>query len=278
MSVGSGIVISRRAGLAGYLAGTLALGAVAVAGMTAAHATETLKLKTVVSIPNGGKITSFDISFVDTGSGVYILGDRTNKGVDVIDTATNTYLRNAGAGLFKGVVLVNGVANNDVSGPDGVMVVNGTEIWVGDGDSTLKILSLANGTLLATISTGGTTRVDEMCFDTVHNIGFVANNAESPPFITAVDAATRQIKGKIPFDGFSNGTPNATNGIEQCQFNPRDNKIGAGDQRPWQQHGARRRVSHQSAEPSGRGDLRYPARTLRRATGTGHWSARGQLW
>src|SRR5216683_3712385 len=129
MSVGSGTAISRRAGLAGYLAGALALGAVAVAGTTAAHATETLKLKTVVSIPNGGKITSFDISFVDTGSGVYILGDRTNKGVDVIDTATNTYLRNAGAGLFKGVVLVNGVANNDVSGPDGVMVVNGTEIW-----------------------------------------------------------------------------------------------------------------------------------------------------
>jgi len=68
-----------------------------------------------------------------------------------------------------------------------------------------------------------------MCFDPVHNIGFVANNAENPPFITAVNARTHTIIGKIIF----NGTPqngggigvNATNGIEQCQFNPRDNNI-----------------------------------------------------
>jgi hypothetical protein len=202
-----------------------------MAGTMAAHATETLKLKTVVSVPNGGKITSFDISFVDTAAGTYILGDRTNKGVDVIDTATNTYLRNAGAGLFTGVVLVNGVANNNLSGPDGVMTVpppnlsGATEIWAGDGNSTLKFLDLATGASLGQVSTGGQFRVDEMCFDTVHHIGFVANNADTPAFITAVDATTHQIIGQIPFDGVSNGTPNATNGIEQCQFNPRDNKI-----------------------------------------------------
>src|SRR5258708_2683486 len=93
-------VTSRQASLAGYFAGALALGAVAMAGTFAAHATERLQLKTVVSVPNGGKITSFDISFVDTAAGVYILGDRTNKGIDVINTATNTYVQNAGAGLF----------------------------------------------------------------------------------------------------------------------------------------------------------------------------------
>jgi hypothetical protein len=223
MSVGSGI-ISRRAGLAGYLAGALALGAVAVAGTTAAYATETLKLKKAVSVPNGGKITSFDISFVDPVMGFYVLGDRTNKGVDVIDTATNTFQFIAGQGLFTGVVLVNGVANNNLSGPDGAMIVNRREIWAGDGDSTLKFLSLANGALLGQVSTGGKFRVDEMCFDPVHNIGFVANNADSPPFITAVSARTHSIIGQVFFDG-TNGTPNATNGIEQCQFNPRDNMI-----------------------------------------------------
>jgi hypothetical protein len=230
MSVGSGIVTSRRASLAGYFAGAVALGAVAMAGTLAAHATETLQLKTVVSLPNGGIINSFDISFVDTAAGVYILGDRTNKGVDVIDTATNTYLRNAGKGLFTGVVInpVTGAANNNKSGPDGVMTVptvNGTEIWVGDGDSTLKFLSLSTGAFLGQVSTGGVFRVDEMCFDPVNNIGFVANNADTPAFITAVSAATHKILGKIPFDGVSNGTPNATNGIEQCQWNPRDGKI-----------------------------------------------------
>src|SRR5262249_37073228 len=47
--------------------------------------------------------------------------------------------------------------------------------------------------------------------------------------ITAVafnpNTGAHTIIGQIVFDGVSNGTPNATNGIEQCQFNPRDNKI-----------------------------------------------------
>jgi hypothetical protein len=196
-----------------------------VAGAVNAHATETLKVKTAVSVPNGGKITSFDISFVDPVAGFYVLGDRTNKGVDVIDTATNTFQLIAGQGLFTGVVLVNGVANNNLSGPDGVMIVRHSEIWAGDGDSTLKFLSLGNGALLGQVSTGGQFRVDEMCYDTVHDIGFVANNADSPPFITAVALRGHRILGKIVFDGVSNGTPLASNGIEQCVFNPRDGKI-----------------------------------------------------
>jgi hypothetical protein len=223
MSVGSRTAIPRRASLAGSLVGVLALGAVVVAGTTAAYATETLALKTVVSIPSG-KITSFDISFVDPTTGYYILGDRTNKGVDVISTTTNTLQFIAGQGLFKGVALVGGVANNNLSGPDGVMIVRGREIWAGDGDSTLKILSLSTGALLATIPTFGQFRVDEMCYDPVHNIGFVANNADSPPFITAINAKTHSVIGKIVFDG-TNGTPLATDGIEQCQFNPRDGMI-----------------------------------------------------
>ena len=68
---------------------------------SAALATETLTLKTVVSIP-GGKITSFDISFVDPGLNYYILGDRTNKAVQVINTVNNTIVMSAGQGIFKG--------------------------------------------------------------------------------------------------------------------------------------------------------------------------------
>jgi hypothetical protein len=63
-----------------------------------------------------------------------------------------------------------------------------------------------------------------MCYDTVHDIGFVANNADSPPFITAVAFRGHGIIGKITFDG-TNGAPLATNGIEQCVFNPRDGNI-----------------------------------------------------
>jgi hypothetical protein len=234
---------------------------------SSALATETLTLKTVVSVP--GKITSFDISYVDTALNWYILGDRTNKGVQVINTNTNTLVMTAGQGLFTGAT-----GNNDTSGPDGVMIVAHREIWAGDGDSTLKFLSAFNGALLGQVSTGGTARVDEMCFDPVHNIGFVANNADSPPFITAVSLRGHAILGKIVFNGtvqHGGGIGvNATDGIEQCQYNPRDGKIyvavpevnGAGDSH----HADRGRSAHSDRRlqrAAGLGD-RPGGRQLRR--------------
>jgi hypothetical protein len=201
------------------------VGACASGAVVAGPATEQLVLKTVINPPGGGKFTSFDISFVDTTRNLYILGDRTNAGVQVVNTITNQIIMTAGAGLFTG-----NTGNNNTSGPDGVMTVPiRNEIWAGDGDSSLKFLSLATGGLIAQVSTGGQFRVDEMCFDSFHNIGFVANNADSPPFITAVSLRTHAIIGQIFFDGtLQNGGGvgvNATDGVEQCQFNPRDGKI-----------------------------------------------------
>src|SRR5262249_56953302 len=95
--------------------------------------------------------------------GYYILGDRTGNAIDVIDTTSNTLVMQAGKGVFKGAT-----GNNDTSGPDGVLIVNHRFIWAGDGDSTMKILSLGTGALLAAVSTGGVTRGGGMCFDPVH--------------------------------------------------------------------------------------------------------------
>jgi hypothetical protein len=57
----------------------------------------------------------------------------------------------------------------------------------------------------------------------------VANNADSPAFITAISARTHTVIGKIVFNGLvQNGGGigvNGTNGIEQCVFNPRDGNI-----------------------------------------------------
>lgn len=57
-----------------------------------AAADEIYSARTQVTLPGGQVITSFDISFVDPVIGLYLLGDRTNKAVDVIDTTTNTVL------------------------------------------------------------------------------------------------------------------------------------------------------------------------------------------
>jgi hypothetical protein len=150
--------------------------------------------------------------------GIYALGDRSNKRVDIINTKNNTWITSSGDGQFTGAT-----GNNDTSGPDGVLIINHRELWVGDGDSTMKIMSVSGGPVFKTIATGtpADNRVDEMCYDPVHRVVLAANNAAAPfPFVTFFDQRTKTVLSKLVFDG-SNGTPIATNGIEQCQYNTR---------------------------------------------------------
>src|SRR5690349_12664417 len=125
----------------------LAIASAVLLPATTLAADETFALKTVISLPNNQKIQSFDISYVDPVIGVYILGDRTNKAVDVIDTTTNTVLTQLMAGF------VGATGNNDTSGPDGVLTINHREVWAGDGNSTVKVISLFSQQLTHTIST-----------------------------------------------------------------------------------------------------------------------------
>src|SRR5262249_29640051 len=77
-------------------------------------------------------------------------------------------------------------AANDCAGPDGVLVANGHQVWVGDGNSRVWVLDLTSsppGKLIAgPISTAlpGTTdltRADELCQDRVNKIILIANDA-----------------------------------------------------------------------------------------------------
>src|SRR2546426_2608696 len=87
-----------------------------------------VKLLAIVPIPTTlGPLRAFDISWVDAATQLYYLGDRSNKSVDVVDARTNIFLRHITGG-FKGVVFKAGpggvgqVADNDKSGPNGVVV------------------------------------------------------------------------------------------------------------------------------------------------------------
>src|SRR5262249_57030733 len=68
----------------------------------ASAADEVFSATTAITLPSGQKVTSFDISFVDPVLGLYLLADRTNKAVDVIDTGTNTVLTQLPKGMFTG--------------------------------------------------------------------------------------------------------------------------------------------------------------------------------
>jgi hypothetical protein len=137
-----------------------------------------------VQIP-GNPLRSFDISWVNPDRAEYYLGDRSNAGVDIIDTKDNAFERTIPG--FVGIKLLGtGAVDNNHSGPDGV-TSHGRWLYAGDGDSTLKVIDLNAPTASAikqSISTGGTTRVDEMALTPDGKLLLVANNAEDPPFAT----------------------------------------------------------------------------------------------
>jgi hypothetical protein len=146
-----------------------------------APATTQTQCLTAIAIP-GNPLRSFDISWANPDRAEYYLADRNNKGVDIIDTRHKTFKKTI-AGDPMGLHFVGFTGNRNTSGPDGV-VSHGKWLYAGDGDSTLKVIDLDTGTIVASLSTGGTTRVDEMALTTDGKLLLVANNAEDPPFGT----------------------------------------------------------------------------------------------
>jgi hypothetical protein len=207
----------------------LAAGANLLVASTATYASadEIFSARTQITLPGGQKITSFDISFVDPVLGLYLLADRTNKAVDVIDTTTNTVLVQLGATpAFAGAT-----PSNDNAGPDGVIIVNHREVWAGDGPSQVKVIDLFSQQTTHVIPTGGVNRADELCFDPRDQLVMIANDAETPfPFVSIISTVNYSVLARITMDGTvaSGGivaSPKATNGIEQCQWNRRTGKF-----------------------------------------------------
>jgi len=143
---------------------------------------------TAIQIP-GNPLRSFDISWVNAARSEFYLSDRSNSGIDVIDTKNNVFKRTIDG--FVGVKLnAAGGVNNNISGPDGV-TSHGKWLYAGDGDSTLHVIDLdapAQSATQQVVSTGGTTRVDEMALTADGTLLLAANNADDPPFGTLLAA------------------------------------------------------------------------------------------
>jgi len=243
----------------------------------AAHSDETYSLKTVIPVPGG--LNSFDISFVDANVHTFVLADRTNKAIDVVNTNGNVLLHQFQATpSFTGLCVVPPVSGPDVkpdasicanaSGPNGVIIVDQREIWATDappisniqctettpipgatspphfqqvctatiGTSSVKVIDLRNGHMIATIDTGGKKRTDELCEDVGREVVLVANDDTGPAdnFLAFIGSESHTILQKIKLDGsdangkitltgvtVSSGAKVAADGIEQCKFNPR---------------------------------------------------------
>jgi hypothetical protein len=129
----------------------------------------------------GGAFSSFDISFADPVTGNIFIADRSNASVDIFSGSSLTFLGRATG--FTGQQ-----ATTSVSGADGVLTVTSggvTTLYAGDGNSTLKVFNASNPaapSLVSSISTGGSFRVDEMAYSPVSHQVLAANNADIPAF------------------------------------------------------------------------------------------------
>jgi hypothetical protein len=168
---------------------TLGLAAVVTMAATAGPAVaDDLTLQAFIPVPAdaanvqpGGAFSSFDISFADPVTGNIFIADRSNASVDIFSGSSLTFLGRATG--FTGQQ-----ATTSVSGADGVLTVTSggvTTLYAGDGNSTLKVFNASNPaapSLVSSISTGGSFRVDEMAYSPVSHQVLAANNADIPAF------------------------------------------------------------------------------------------------
>ncbi len=201
----------------------LAVGALMAAAPALANP---IILQTVIPIPvtaankqPGGAFTSFDISFYNPANDSYYLADRSNGSVDIISGATRTVVGQATGFTGQG-------ATTSVSGADGVVVVSAggvTTLYAGDGNSTLKVFNVTNPaapSLLQTISTGGSFRVDEMAYSPLTKQVLTANNADAPAFSTLYNTTNGTSPVSIGVNNIK--VPGAANGdgLEQPLWHP----------------------------------------------------------
>jgi len=214
------------------------LSTLALAGLLATAATTgpadagpftPLSLLTTITVPTdaanmqpGGVFTAFDISFFDPITGNDYVADRSNASVDIFSGTSLSFLGRATG--FTGQQ-----STTSASGPDGVLTVTSggvTTLYAGNGDSTLRVFNATNPAapiLLQTISTGGTTRVDEMAYSPLTHQVLAANNAESPAYgnlfnTTNGTSPVTLLKSPITVPATQGGI--AAGGMEQPAWDP----------------------------------------------------------
>ncbi len=201
-------------------AASLAAGAAKAEGPGLGSGPTTFSRIATVQVP-GKPLTSFDFTAVDRVLPLYYLTDRSNAGLDLIDIRTNTFITRIGGFVGSRNDPATGLPNPDLSGPAAVQPVGIGEVWVSDGDSTVKVVDLFSQSIVATISTtlpGQTAdqalRADGMSYDPRDHILMVQNGAASPPFVTLISTlpSDRRVLGHVVFDDAA--------GAEASLYNP----------------------------------------------------------
>lgn len=186
----------------------------------------------VATIPIPGSLSGgFDISWVDSVAGRYYLTDRGTRSVDVIDTKHVRYLYSIpldAAG--NGVVAIPNPRDDVADNPE-----TAGELWVGDSASNVEVIDLKTKVRVASISTGGVARADELAYDPLDHIVLIANDRETTcvmgvctgpaPFITFISVETRTVLAQIFYPNVIFGNPASNHGLEQPVWNAKTGKF-----------------------------------------------------
>lgn len=156
-------------------------------------------------------LRQFDVSWNDNTKQRYYLADRTNNAIDVVDSATDTFLGFIGKGHYTGSrpCLNNPRDYRLCSGPNGVVTDNLGHVWSGDGDANIIEAEDKPGTgILRSIPTNGKGRIDELAYDPIDQVLLVENDGDTPPYIVFVSVKTGSIIGRYVY-------PKDQDGMEQ---------------------------------------------------------------
>src|SRR5215471_18159829 len=110
-----------------------------IAALAALATAQTRQLTLVKGSPTNYGTNGFDISWVDNSTQKYYLADRTNNAIDLVDSATDTFLGFIGKGHYTGS---RPCPNNPrdlrlCAGPNGVVTDDLGHVWAGDGDANI---------------------------------------------------------------------------------------------------------------------------------------------
>jgi hypothetical protein len=213
-------------------------------------------VKNIISVPVPAGITnaiglgSFDISFVDGNIHRFVLADRSNFAIDVVDTKTNKVVSQLRATPdFVGVQ-----PGTNTSGPNGVIIVDQREVWAPDGprpggcnpslvfpalgacDSPVYVIDIKTGATNHVVHIPGQKRADELCENVGGETVLVANDDPVDNFLSFINTESYSVIERHKLDGTDaaflitlndpavtvpTGAKIVANGIEQCKFNPR---------------------------------------------------------
>ena len=152
---------------------------------------------------------AFDVSWNDNSTQKYYLGDRTNNAIDLVDSATDTFLGFVGKGHYTGSRPCPGRPTDlrHCAGPNGVVTDNLGHVWAGDGEGNVieADATKPGTTIIRSIPTGGKFRVDEMAYDPIDRILMVSNDGDSPPFLTFISVTDGSVLGHYTYAAGQDG-------------------------------------------------------------------------